>query len=188
MKRMLFPLLLLIFFSCVLFAEVRPINNSMDIWGYYKSGGSTLLLVVNDTSNKRLYETETVAGSEHLGEEGATIFTWTLSGTGTNVTLKFTFSELQAIMRQIYYRPAYSIQISRSTPSGTPGLQTYTKTSQDHAFTSTFSKSFTGNVTEANSWTGDCVLNITDYSSDGLPAEENAYVFRCRVSVEVSTP
>lgn len=187
MKRVISLMILLL---TLLFAINAAENHSktIDIWGYYKSGGAALAMIVSDVGGNRLYETEALVRDSNLESSGDTIFNWQLSGNSNNKTvkLKFTFDTFQAVMRQVYYRPAYKITISRSTTNATQGEVEYTAESQDHRYTETFAKEFTGIVTENNAWTGTCTLKITDYAENVLPAEENAYNFRCRVKVEVT--
>jgi len=163
-------------------------SDAIDIWGYYKSGGANLTMIVTDINENRLYETEALVRDSNLGSSGDTIFNWRLSGNSNskNVKVKFTFDTFQAAMRQVYYRPAYSINISRLTPNQGSGSKQYTAASQDHRYTETYSKEFSGRVNEGTDWTGTCTFKVTDYSENVLPAEENAYTFRCRVLVEVT--
>ncbi len=196
MKR-LFAFLIIMVLPFLLFAETE--NKSMGVKGYYlNSTEETLIMSIMDYNDARLYETYAVANEEHeAGEE--TIFKWSLTGnSNTTVTVKFTFTMLQAYLNSLYYVPAYTIKMYQNTTETDTGysdsfyssttktvVNQTSKVNSDYTYTTTKSVSYSGKINNNNSniWTrsGYATLYIRDYDTT-----EGSFEYKCNVTVEYS--
>ena len=198
-------------------------DSSFVIMGYYKganssSGGSTnssiTFKLYDYNSNNLNYLSQDTQGASvvnvsnsHLSNDG-TAFTWTMTGTNTStVTLKFTFSVLQAEMNGKFYRPTYTLKMTinqtkkNTTNGGTinndtfyssvtnktqvvgGGSTTGTKASQATEYTGGSTIQYSGS-TSNNNWkrSGTCTLNISDYEQ----AIPGSYEYRCWIVTEIT--
>lgn len=99
-------------------------DDSFVVQAYYKGTTSTstnnsVTLAFKDYSNQTIVHssqnsqgTTVNVSNNHLGADG-TIFTWSMTGsTNKTVTLKFTFSVLQAEVNGMFYRPTYTLKMT----------------------------------------------------------------------------
>lgn len=199
-------------------------DNSFVIQGYYKGTTQTVNNVTLTITNKsdesiKAVSQESTGSSvfvtdDNFKQEGSpdrTIFKWSLIGKGkTNTTLSFSFSVFQAELYDLYYKPAYTITMTKNntykytnnapgntaisdgftiTNSSTnPITETRVDANQER-FTGASTISYSGQITADwnqfgtnDFWyrSGTCTLNITDYKND-LPG---TYRYVCWVVVE----
>lgn len=91
-------------------------DNSFVILGYYKGTMETsVTFVIKDYSDNRVYQSYAEAtDANNTGNNSKNIFTWTMSATTKkkqSVTVKFSFTMLQAKLGDKYYRPEYTIKM-----------------------------------------------------------------------------
>ena len=205
-------------------------DSSFVIMGYYKganssSGGSTnssiTFKLYDYNSNNLNYLSQDTQGASvvnvsnsHLSNDG-TAFSWTMTGSTTNtVTLKFTFSVLQAEMNGKFYRPTYTLKMTinptkKSNSNGSEitndlfysnvtnktqvvggGTTTGTKASQSSEFTGGATIQYSGGKSNSGSnWN-----NTTWYRSgtctlnisDYEQGVPGAYEYRCWIVTEIT--
>ncbi len=90
-------------------------DNSFVIKGYYKGELATnVTFVINDLSGKQLYQSYADATDADHVNSTSNIFTWRMSGRtreNKTVTVRFTFTQLQAVLDDKYYRPEYTMKM-----------------------------------------------------------------------------
>lgn len=91
-------------------------DTSFVILGYYRGAMETSVsFVIKDFSGNRVYQSYAEASDDNnTGNNSKNIFTWTMSATtkkNKSVTLKFSFTILQAQLGDNYYKPTYTIKM-----------------------------------------------------------------------------
>lgn len=199
-------------------------DNSFVIQGYYKGtttaspsvkltitnkNGTSISVVAQDSSGSSISVSEDNYIQE--GTPDKTIFKWILTGSGKNDTsLSFSFSVFQAELNGLYYKPAYTITMTKdptykltnpnTNAHGTTAIDDSFSASSNqitelrvdasqNGFTGASTISYSGKITagrttfaSSDSWyrSGYCSLNITSYE-DKHPG---AYRYVCWVVVE----
>lgn len=237
MKKMLVFSIVLFGFVLFVFADsqvrgtesIKGTNNSMSdnsfvIQGYYKGNTTTtptVKLTITDRNDTSIsVVSQDSEGSsisvnadnyEQNGTHDRTIFKWILTGSGkNNTTLSFSFSVFQAELYGLYYKPSYTITMTKyptykitntnTNAHGTTAIddsfsapsnqitETRVNASQDR-FTGASTISYSGKITAgwttfgtSDSWyrSGYCSLNITSYENE----HPGAYRYVCWVVVE----
>ena len=186
-------------------------DNSLIFKGYYKGGQQTttsITLSFFDVGGASINhnDQDTSGTVVHLNSNSGIVFTWTMTGSNkTTTNLKFTFTTLQAVLNDYYYRPTYSLQMtinetrktnssgtvlsdtfySSSLPATKTIVQTEENASQNTEFTQSYSVTYTGKTSSNDTWyrSGSCSINIT--SSQSTYPGEFSYV--CWVLAEYTT-
>ena len=178
-------------------SNARLTDNSFVIQGYYKGTTQTVNNVTLTIMNKGDQSIQAVSqestGSsvfvtdDNFKQEGSpdrTIFKWSLTGKGkTNTTLRFSFSVFQAELYDLYYKPAYTITMTKNDTykysNNTPGN---TAISDSFAITNTSTNPITETRVDANQerFTGASTISYSgkitaDYWSGGFSSSDYWY-------------
>ncbi len=96
------------------------------ILGYYRGAMETSIsFIIKDFSGNRVYQSYAEASDDNnTGNNSKNIFTWTMSATtkkNKSVTLKFSFTILQAQLGDNYYKPTYTIKMKLNQSKDSSG-------------------------------------------------------------------
>lgn len=188
-------------------------DNSLVFQGYYKGGqqsNSISLSFFDVGGNSINHDDQDTSGTVvHLDRNNGIVFSWAMTGTTNSTTnLRFTFTTLQAVLNDYYYRPTYSLQMtinptrrndsqgdvisddtfySNASPATSTIVETEENASQNSEFNQSYSISYSGKTPKKNSYTwyrsGSCSINITDSQSE-YPGE---FSYVCWVLAEYTT-
>ena len=146
-------------------------DNSFVIRGFYKGAvSSAVSIVIKDYSTSRLYENSVEVSDNLILNKDGRVFTWTMTGTATrSVTLKFTFSILQAHFGEKYYMPSYKIKMSMNQTTSETGTTLY-----DPMYNSNSTTKNVANKTKNNQPTPFSETGTAQYQGD-IPASGANY-------------
>lgn len=186
-------------------------DNSLVFQGYYKGGqqSNSISLSFFDAGGHSInHDDQDTSGTVvHLDRNNGIVFSWAMTGqTNRTTNLRFTFTTLQAVLNDYYYRPTYSLQMTIN-PTRTnnsqgddlddtffPGtgaatttiVQTEENASQNTEFNQSYSINYRGKTSSNNTtWyrSGSCSIIITDSQSE-YPGE---FSYVCWVLAEYTT-
>jgi len=158
------------------------------IKGYFEATSETTYsFIVWIGESTRIYHSGNIVLEDLESFTDIEVFNWSFEWTsGTNLTLKFTFTPLQAYASKIYYIPAHTFTLSCDGKSDKT-IEYSTKASGNFPYPEYTSDSdriksvnYNTSVSSTGSLEGSCTLSISDYESES----SDDFVYENEITVE----